>query len=149
MARPNDRVLPVDFITADASFSRSVWHFQIPRKFTFADCLDPELWRHNAKLKENDLVDVIGEAGDFDCSLRVLAAERGMVIFRILREWHAAKEPVYGEVGEAHVALVIGAGWTLFNSLGHPVARYGDEDSARKALAELPAAPASEPGVTE
>ena len=76
MARPNDRVLPVDFITADASFSRSVWHFQIPRKFTFADCLDPELWRHNAKLKENDLVDVIGEAGDFDCSLRVLAAER-------------------------------------------------------------------------
>ena len=32
---------------------------------------------------------------------------------------------------------------------GHPVARYGDEDSARKALAELPAAPASEPGVTE
>jgi hypothetical protein len=86
------------------------------------------------------LVDVLGEAGDFDCSLRVLAAERGMVIFRVLRSWFSESEAVHGEVGEAYVALIPGAGWTLFNSFGNPVARYGSEDDARKALAELPAA---------
>ena len=146
MSLPNDRVLPVDFITADASFSRSVWHFQIPRKFSFEDCLNPEVWRHNNKLKANDLVDLVGEAGDFDCTCRVVSAERGFVIFRVLREFHADAEPARSELTGAHIALQPNQGWCLYAADGSPIARFGDEESAQKALDELVAtqAPAAD-----
>lgn len=147
MARPNDQVLPIDFTVNDASFSRSVYSLTLPRKFTWDDALDPTLWKHlGTKFKEGDLVDLLGEAGDFDCSLRVVSAFNGGVIFRILRTWFSQDQAVHGEVGEAYVALIPGAGWTLFNSFGHPVSRHGSEEDAKKALAELPPAPAAPAG---
>lgn len=140
--RPNDKVLPIDFTINDAAYTRSVYSLTIPRQFSWADCLDPTLWKHlGTKFHEGDLVDVLGQAGDYDCSLRVISAFNGGVIFRILREWHASAEAIHGEVGEPYVALIAGAGWTCFNSLGHPISRHGSEEEARKALAELPPVP--------
>ncbi len=65
------------------------------------------------------------------------------MILRILREWFAAAEPTQSNlVGEPHIALVPNQGWTLFGADGSPIARFADEDSARKALAGLPPVPA-------
>ena len=111
----------------------------IPRKFFFADTQDPSFWHHQTRIKENDLLDLIGEAGDFDVTCRVVSAIRGAVVLRVLREWHSANAAQSDATGEAHVALVPGAGWTVFDASGAPIARYGDEDAARKALADLPA----------
>ena len=144
MGRPNDRTLPIDFVYSQAGFSRSEWFLVIPRKFTWEDVLDPTLWARTTRLKEHDEVTVVGEAGNFDCTLRVISAFTGGVLFRVLRTWFADTEPAHGEVGEAYVALSPGQGWVLYNSLGLPVARYGSEDAARQALAELPAAPPPE-----
>ena len=139
MGRKADEVLPIDYIKSDASFERSVYHVVVPRKFTFADTLDPSWWKHQARIKENDIIDLIGEAGDFDCTCRVVSADKGFVILRVLRSWFSSEEPVQSNLtGEAHVALVPNFGWTLFHSSGSPIARFGDEDSARKALADLP-----------
>ena len=139
MGRKADEVLPIDYIKSDASFERSVYHVVVPRKFTFADTLDPSWWKHQNRIKDNDIIDLIGEAGDFDCTCRVVSAAAGFVILRVLREWHANNEPQQSNlIGEAHVALVPQQGWVVFNSSGSPVARFGDEDSARKALADLP-----------
>ena len=147
MARPNDKVLPIEFVSCDASFSRSMYSLTIPRKFTWEDCLDPDLWRHcGAKFKEGDLVDLLSESGEFDCSLRVVSAFNGGVIFRTLREWHSSAEPVHGEVGEsAYVALSVGQGWVCYDKFGYPISRHGSEEDARKALAEIPTAPAAPP----
>lgn len=142
MALKTDQCLPLEYIQADANFHRSCWHVKVPRKFTFEQTQNPEWWRYNTLIKENDLVDLVGEAGDYDVSCRAVSVVKGAVVLRVLREWHAEKAAQSDASGEAHVALVPGAGWTVFNVAGDPVARFGDEDSARKALAELaPAAP--------
>lgn len=140
MALKSDQCLPMDYIQSEAGFHRSTFHVLVPRRFSFADTLNPEWWRYQTRIKEGDLVDLIGEAGDFDCTCRVVSADKGFVILRILREWFAANEPQQSNlVGEPHIALVPNQGWTLFGADGSPIARFGDEDSAKKALAELPA----------
>ncbi len=140
MTRKNDECLPIDYIQSDAGFHRSTYHIVVPRRFSFADTLDPSWWKHQTRIKDNDIIDLVGEAGDFDCTCRVVSADRGFVILRVLREWFASSEPQQSNlVGEAHVALVPNFGWTLFGADAAPIARFGDENSARKALADLPA----------
>ena len=143
MALKSDQCLPINYIQSDAGFHRSSYHVVVPRRFSFADTLNPEWWRYQTRINDGDIIDLLGEAGDFDCTCRVVSADKGFVILRILREWYAAAEPTQSNlVGEPHVALVPNSGWVLFDSSGNPIARFGDEDGARKALAELPPVPA-------
>lgn len=141
MALKSDQCLALDYIQANANFHRQCWHVKVPRKFTFEQTQNPEWWRFTTCIKENDLVDLVGEAGDFDVTCRAVSVVKGAIVLRVLREWHAVAAQQSAET-EAHVALVPGAGWTVFDASGSPIARFGDEDSAKKALAELPAAPA-------
>ena len=77
--------------------------------------------------------------GGWDVTCRAVSVVRGAIVLRVLREWRADKAAQSDATGEAQIALVPGAGWTVFGSDGSPISRYGDEDSAKKALAELPA----------
>lgn len=144
MSRKNDDCLPHDYVRADASFDRAMYHIVIPRKFGLEDCLDPSFWRYQTRIRTGDVLDLLGEAGDFDVTARCISSDRGFCILRVLRRWTSSDEPQQSSLtGEAHVALVPSQGWTLFGADGSPIARFGDEDSARKALAELPAVPAT------
>ena len=80
MALKNDECLPHDFIQGKANFHRASYHVVVPRRFSFADTLNPEWWRHASKIRTGDLIDLLGEAGDFDCTCRVVSADKGFVL---------------------------------------------------------------------
>jgi hypothetical protein len=63
MALKNQDVLPVYFVHGDASFSRSVYHIEIPRKWSLENVLDHEFWRLQTRFKVNDILDLIAEDG--------------------------------------------------------------------------------------
>ena len=144
MSLKSDQCLPLEYIQADASYHRQCWHVKVPRKFSFAtDVKNPEWWRYNTLIKENDLVDLVGEAGDFDVTCRAVSVTKAQSFSAFCASGTRPKCSSPTQTGSAHVALVLGQGWTVFDASGTPIARYGDEDSAKKALAELPAAPAT------
>ena len=146
MALKNTDVLPVDFVHGDASFARTIYHIEIPRKWSLENVLDPEFWRLQTRFKVNDILDLIAEDGTWDVTARVVQADRGgYLVLRLLRVWRADADAVQSDVtGEAHVELVPNSGWVLFSGDGSPIARFSTQDSANAALANLPE-PAAEP----
>ena len=59
MALRSDQVLPAEFVGSTADYARSAYHLKIPRKFTFEQLLQPEVWRLQTKLHPGDLVTVV------------------------------------------------------------------------------------------
>ncbi len=142
MALNHNECLRADFVQHDASFRRATYYVEIPAKFTFEHTQNPEFWKHQTKLKSGDILEIVSENGDFDCECRVVSADRGYAILRVLREWHAPVE-AQAEAGAAHVAAVPGKGFVLFDANGMPMASFATKDDAEKALSEL-GAPARE-----
>jgi hypothetical protein len=132
--KPNE-VFPQDFISATAEYSRQAYHLTIPRKWSFQDCLNPEVWKFVTRLRAGDFVTVVSETGDFDCDLRVVSADRGFAVMRVLREWHAPKEAMKAKPGDARTGFVPGEGWMLFDASGEAIAKFATEEAAKQALA--------------
>ncbi len=72
MAIKSDQCLPIDYIQSDAGFHRSSYHVVVPRRFSFADTLNPEWWRYQTRINDGDIIDLLGEAGDFRHDWRAL-----------------------------------------------------------------------------
>jgi hypothetical protein len=130
----------MDHIQGDASFHRQIYFIEVPRRFSFNEILNPEWFRGQTKLRVNDLLELVAEDGRFDVLARVVQADRGgYCVLRILREWYADTDAVQSGITDQgpHIALVPQHGWTLFDAVGQPIARFATEDSAKAALIEL------------
>ena len=134
MALRSTDVLPLDHVTSTAEFKRSIYHVTIPRRFTWQNVLVPEFWRNVTALKAHDILEIEHEDGLFDCTARVVNADKGYAILRVLSEWHSKPEELRGEA--ASVGYVLGRGWVLFGTDSEPVANFMTEEAADQALAE-------------
>jgi hypothetical protein len=134
MALKSTEVLPLDYVTSTAEFKRSIYHVVIPRKFNWQSVLSPEFWRNVTSLKAHDLIELEHEDGLFDCTVRVVNADRGYAVLRVLSEWHSKPEELRGEA--ASIGFILGKGWCLFGTDSEPIATFMTEEEAGNALAE-------------
>jgi hypothetical protein len=130
----SNEVLPLDHVTSSAEFSRTTYFIKVPPKFTFDNCLVPEFFRNISMLKPNDLLELVAEGGEFDALARVVSADKGFAVLRVLRLWKAPVEDIQGEAGS--VVFILGKGWTLLGLDGTPVANFVSEEQAQEALKE-------------
>ena len=81
MALKQSQLLPAELATQTADYARRTWHWKIPAKWKYEDLLNPETYKLvGDKLTPGDVITVIGELGDYDCDLRVVAADRGLLL---------------------------------------------------------------------
>jgi hypothetical protein len=74
------------------------------------------------------------EDGLFDSLCRVVNADRGYAVLRVLTECHSKPEELRGEA--ASIGFILSKGWVLFGTDNEPLANFMDEESAKAALAE-------------
>lgn len=69
-----------------AEYIRTQHHVVVDPDHTLEDVMVPGYWTHHVdRLREHDLIDVIGER--FDATLRVMRKGNGYVETRLLRKW--------------------------------------------------------------
>ena len=113
MALKQSQLLPAELATQTAEYARRTWHWKIPAKWKFEDLLNPETYKLvGDKLSRGDIITVISELGDYDCDLRVVAADRGYCLIRPIRTWFANAVDVRdSEAKEARVQFIPGKGY--------------------------------------
>ena len=134
MALKSSDVLPLDHVTSTAEFKRAIYHVTIPRRFNWYNVLVPEFWRNVTMLNAHDLLELEHEDGLFDSLCRVVNADRGYTVLRVLTELHSKPEELRGEA--ASIGFILSKGWVLFGTDNEPLANFMDEESAKAALAE-------------
>ena len=88
MPLKQNQLLPAELASQTADFARRTWQWTIPAKWKWDDLLNPEVYKHVGEhLKPGDCITVIGQLGDYDCDLRVVAADRGYCLVRPIRTW--------------------------------------------------------------
>ena len=137
MALKQSQLLPAELATQTADYARRTWHWKIPAKWKFDDLLNPETYKLvGDKLSPGDIITVIGELGDYDCDLRVVAADRGYCLVREIRSWHSNAVDVRDESAKAaKVQFIPGKGYMVFDETGETLSRHLVEHEAKDALA--------------
>ena len=136
MALRSTEVLPLESVTSTADFKRAVYFIQIPKRFAWEAVLVPEFWRNITMLKTNDLLELVAEDGSWDALARVVAADKGFAVLKVLNLWKAPVEAVQGEAGT--VGFILGKGWTLFGTNSSPVATFLNEESRASCSQGIP-----------
>lgn len=80
--------LPSKELYHTADYNRSAYHVTVDDDVSLSDIERPAWWcHHSAKLKANDLVDLVRADGAFDVQVRVTHVGTGFVKVRVLRKW--------------------------------------------------------------
>ncbi len=142
MPLKQNQLLPAELASQTADFARRTWQWTIPSKWKWDDLLNPEVYKYVGEhLKPGDCITVIGQLGDYDCDLRVVAADRGYCLVRPIRTWFAnAVEAADDEPASAGVQFIPGKGYVLMSEANEPVSAHFVEDEAKAALAAYLAA---------
>lgn len=137
MALKQSQLLPAELATQTADYARRTWHWKIPAKWKYEDLLNPEAFKLvGDKLSPGDIITVIGELGDYDCDIRVVAADRRYCLVRPIRTWFANAVDVRDEgAKEAKVQFIPGKGFMVFDEAGETLSRHLVEHEAKDALA--------------
>lgn len=138
MALKQSQLLPAELATQTAEYSRRTWHWKIPARWKFEDLLNPETYKLvGDKLSPGDIITCIGELGDYDADLRVVAADRGYCLVRPIRVWRSdAVSDDKPDNSEAEIEFIPGRGYLLLDEAGETVSRHLIEHEARAALAD-------------
>jgi hypothetical protein len=120
---------------AEQSSRRWLWKLD-SSKFKFADLLNPEVYKLiGDRLTPGDVISVLGSQGDYDCDLRVVAADRGYCLVRPIRTWFAnAVEARDSENKEPCIKFVPGRGYVVMSETGEPISAHLVEHEAQDAL---------------
>ena len=142
MPLKQNELLPAELSSQTAEFARRTWQWTIPARFKYDDLLNPEAYKLVGEhLKPGDCITVIGQLHDFDCDLRVVAADRGYCLVRPIRTWFAnAVESANDEPASARVQFIPGKGYVVMSEANEIVSAHFVEDEAKAALAAYLAA---------
>jgi hypothetical protein len=146
LALKQNMLLPAELALQKAEHARNCWQWKIPSRWKYEDLLNPETFKLvGDRLSPGDVITVIGELGDYDCDLRVVAADRGYCLVRPIRTWFANGVDVRDEgAKEAKVQFVPGRGFVLLSETNEPVSvhlvQHEAEDALQAYLAEKAAA---------
>jgi hypothetical protein len=123
MALKQNQLLPAELAVQTAEYARRNWQWKIPSRWKYEDLLNPEVYKLvGDRLSPGDVITVIGELGDYDCDLRVVAADRGYCLVRPIRQWFANGVDVRDEgAKEAKVQFVPGRGYLVMSETGEPI----------------------------
>jgi len=135
-ALKQSQLLPAELANQTAEFSRRTWQWKIPAKWKYEDLLNPEAFKLvGDKLSAGDVISVIGELGDYDCDLRVVAADRGYCLVRPIRTWFSNGVDARDEgAREAKVQFVPGRGFLVMSETGEPISNHLVQHEAEAAL---------------
>jgi len=136
MPLKQNQLLPAELTNQTAEFSRRAWQWTIPSRWKWDDLLNPEVYKLVGEhLKPGDLITVIGQLGDFDCDLRVVAADRGYCLVRPVRTWFSnAVAAPSDEPASARIQFIPGKGFVVMSEANEPVSAHFVEDDAKAAL---------------
>jgi hypothetical protein len=136
MALKQNQLLPAELAVQTAEYSRRNWQWKIDPKWKYEDLLNPEVYKLvGDKLSPGDVITVIGTLGDYDCDLRVVAADRGYCLVRPIRTWFANGVDVRDEgAKEAKVQFTPGRGYLVMSEDGQPLSNHLVQHEAEAAL---------------
>lgn len=130
---------------ADASMT---WRYRAPPGHTLEMCQRPDYWRNNVReagrtrsagVTPWNRIEIIAEDGTWEAEFRVLSAADGLVVTRLIREWHVAAKPGRkpSVPDDYRIEHVRDNGWRAIDPHGEPVAqRLATEEMAVRAAAD-------------
>jgi len=131
----SDQVLPLEFVTKTAEYTRASYQLTIPAKWSYESLLLPEVWKNQGeRLKPGDLVCCIAEDSSYDVDFRVIASDRGgYVLMRPIRTWIAPRAEI-AAAGEPRVGFAPGVGFVVYDEQGQALSKHPSQDAADEAL---------------